>query len=286
MRAARIFIALALVLAAAPCRAQFTVDPDRPDITNGTHIVPPGLFQIELGGTFAHGPGASDSAFGSPFTARFGLLDWLEARIGSDGFLTQRDESGRSMGVGNTQIAAKVRLWVDSSGEPVLSILPTVNVPTASADKGLGSGRADYTLAALTGTDFGAHGHVDLNYGIGAIGGEGDGPRFVQHLVSVSASVAVTENWNPYLEAFWFSRQDAFGTSVASIDGGAIYRIGARYAVDGGVQVGVTANAPRFAVFAGLSFVVGDLNARRGMMRGQQEARAPTSTFRAGRDRD
>ncbi len=126
------------------CHAQQAIEPDRPDVTNGTHIVGTGLLQIEFGGLFTRGAGSA-SAFGSPFTARVGVLEWLEARIGTDGLLTQADDSGRVTGIGNTQLGAKLRLWADPGGVPVLSILPTINLPTASADKGLGSGVADYT---------------------------------------------------------------------------------------------------------------------------------------------
>jgi hypothetical protein len=282
MRTPRAFFALAIVLAALPCRAQ-ELEPDRPDVTNGTHIVAAGLLQIEFGGIVTRGPGMFDTAFGSPFTARVGLLDWIEARIGTDGLLVHADENGRATGMGNTQLGAKIRLWADAGGVPVLSILPTINLATASVEKRLGSGKADYTVVALTGTDLGPRAHVDVNYGIGAIGSDGDRSRFVQHLVSISANYRISGNWNPYFEVFWFSRQDAGGTGVTSIDTGAIYQIGARYAVDGGVQLGATANAPRFAVFGGLSMIVGDVLGRHGVV---ARRRAATSVFRGGRDRD
>jgi outer membrane putative beta-barrel porin/alpha-amylase len=258
----RALAAAAMLLAAAGvCGAQDAIEPDRPDVTNGAHIVGTGLLQIEFGGLFTHTQPAQ-SAFGSPFMARLGVFEWLEARISTDGLLTQTDENGRATGIGNTQVGAKLRLWADASGVSVLSILPTINLPTASAEKGLGSGAADYTIAVLTGTDFGRHAHVDVNYGVGAIGTGGDHPRFVQHLLSVSASDAVTDSWNPYIEVFWFSRQDIAGQSLTSVDGGAIYQIGTRYAVDGGVQIGATANAPRLAVFGGFSMIVGDVLGR------------------------
>jgi len=186
-------------------------------------------------------------------------------------------------GLGNIQLGAKLRLWADPGGVPVLSVLPTVNLPTASVEKGLGSGDADYTVALLTGTDIGRHGHVDVNYGIGAIGAGGGNPRFIQHLVSVSASAAVSDNWNPYVEGFWFSRQDPDGTAVAAVDAGAIYELGARYALDGGVQIGVTRNAPTFVAFGGFSIVVGDILGNHGVHARQrqaqkQAARRPRST--------
>src|SRR5690348_13743588 len=104
-------------------------DPDRPDVTNGTHIVDTGLLQIEFGGLLTR-PGAGQSAFGTPFTARLGVSEWLELRIGTDGLLTQADGGVRASGYGNTQAGAKLRLWADPGGVPVLSILPTVNFPT------------------------------------------------------------------------------------------------------------------------------------------------------------
>src|SRR5262249_6291666 len=147
----------------------------------------------------------------------------LEVRVGGDGLLSQVDADSRATGFGNVNLGAKLRLWADPGGVPVLSILPTVNLPTANAEKGLGSGDMDFTVALLTGTDLGASGHVDVNYGIGAIGaGDGD-PHFAQHLVSVSASLAATEKWNPYAEAYWFSRQDPAGGAFTAIDVGAIY---------------------------------------------------------------
>src|SRR5262245_3717979 len=158
----------------------------------------------------------------------------------------------------------------------MLSILPTVNLPTASATKNLGSGAADYTLTLLTGRDFGRHAHVDVNYGIGAIGAANGQPHFAQHLVSVSASAAVSDNWNPYVESFWLSRDEPDGGPVVGIDAGAIYELGARYALDGGAQFGLTSDAPAFAVFGGISIIVGEILGEHGVhaRQRQQQRRA------------
>ena len=245
-------------------------DPDRPDVTNGTHIVDVGLLQIEFGGIYSRNT-PTDRGFGSPVTARVGVTSWLELRLGNDGVLTQVDDSGRATGIGNTQIGAKLRLWADPGGVPVLSILPVVNLPTANAEKGLGSGDADFTLAFLTGTDIGARAHVDVNYGIGAIGAGAGRPHFVQHLVSVSGSAAFGP-WNPYVEAFWFSRQDVDSGPTIAMDAGAIYALTPRLAIDGGVQFGATPDAPDVAVFAGVSVVVGNILGEHGVHERQRSA--------------
>lgn len=247
------------------------IEPDRPDVTNGTHIVDEGLLQLEIGVQHAR-MGTDQRSFGTPLTIRIGLLEWLEVRASTDGFLHQIDASSSVSGVGNVQLGAKVRLFADPGGIPVLSILPIVNLPAASASKGLGSGDPDVTLVLLTGTDLGRTSHVDFNYGIGAIGAGQGRPHFAQHLVSVSVSHSVTEQLSPYIEAFWFSRQDPDGGHVFSIDGGLIQAFTARLAVDGGVTVGLTNAAPNLSLFAGVSIIVGDVLGDHGVIARQRKA--------------
>jgi hypothetical protein len=252
---------LALLTVAAPASAQPSaseepIDLDRPDVTNGTHIVPSGLVQFELGGLYTH-DGPAQRSVSTPLTARIGVFDWLELRVGSDGLLMLTTEDAHANGFGNVQLGAKLRLWADPGGIPVLSILPTVNLPTANAEKGLGSGDADYTIALLTGTDVGARGHIDVNYGIGQIGAGQGRPHFTQHLLSTSGSFAASPHWNPYAEVFWFSRTDVDGTPEVSFDAGAIYTFGPRLALDGGIQVGLNEQATNLGVFGGISFVLG-----------------------------
>ena len=114
-------------------------------MTNGTHIVPVGIVQVEFGGLFTH-DSPSQSAAGSPLTFRVGLTDWLEARIG-DGVVSQSTSESRATGLGNVQLGAKLRLWASPGGVPVLSIIPAVNLPTADSARGLGSG--DTTTQSL-----------------------------------------------------------------------------------------------------------------------------------------
>src|SRR5712671_3396070 len=83
------------------------IDPDRPDVTNGTHIVDTGLLQVEMGGLFTRANSTSHD-IGTPVTFRFGATDWLELRFGGDGFLDSHDVLGRQTGIGNVQIGAKL----------------------------------------------------------------------------------------------------------------------------------------------------------------------------------
>jgi hypothetical protein len=245
-------------------------EPDRPDVTNGTNIVDPGLLQLEIG--VQHTRMGTQRNAGTPLTFRMGLFDWLEARAGTDGFLHQSDSGVSVNGMGNVQIGAKVRLFADPGGIPILSILPTVNLPVASESKGLGSGDADVTVALLTGTDLGSNSRLDVNYGIGAIGAGGGRPHFTQHLVAASLSYDVTPRFSPYVEAYGFSRQDPDGGAVLVADMGFIQSFSPRLALDGGAGFGLTQDAPDVSVFVGVSVVLGDVLGGHGVTARQRKA--------------
>src|SRR5207244_3232342 len=81
---------------------QETIEPDRPDVTNGTHIVSTGVLQVEAG--FQHArPGSGDRSTGTPIGVRLGLFSWLEARISTDGYLYQSSDGSSVSGAGNVQ---------------------------------------------------------------------------------------------------------------------------------------------------------------------------------------
>ncbi len=258
--------ALSVAVRVSAQDAPEAIEPDRPDVTNGTRIVPTGVVQLEFGGLYLR-PDSATTAASSPFTIRLGLTEWFEARIGTDGVLLLDNGGAAEAGFGNVQLGAKLRLWSEPGGAPVLSILPTINLPTADARRGLGSGDADYTLVLLTGTDLYRRGHVDINYGVGAIGAGAGRPHFVQHLLSASLSEAVTDRWNPYVEVFWFSRGDIDGAGETSLDTGVIYELGSHFAIDGGVQFGVGGTSAAFGAFGGVSMIVGGDRALNGRQR-------------------
>jgi hypothetical protein len=258
------------------------LEPDRPDLTNGPHLVEIGLLQIEIGAVHSR-LGSGQTSFATPVMARIGVTDWFEARVSGDGFVSVGDPAGRVSGMGNVQLGAKLRLYADSGGVPMLSFLPMVNLPAASESKGLGSGRADFTITLLAGTGFLTRGHADVNYGASWIGAAADVSRFTQHVVSLSVSADLPGSVAPYVEGFWFSRQ-ALGRHVLGMDGGVICVINARLALDGGVQFGLSDDAPPLSAFGGLSVIVGNMLGEHGI-RGRQRAAERRSAARAGRER-
>jgi outer membrane putative beta-barrel porin/alpha-amylase len=246
------------VAASTPVFAQSrtpVIEPDRPDLTNSVNTVEPGLFQIEFGAAYTRD--GSARTVGLPLTGRFGVTNRFELRIDATSVESEVAENVRTTGIGDIAAGVKLRLWYGRGGLPPSSLEPAINIPAKSSHKGLMFDDPDYTVTWLTGLDVGSRAHVDVNYRIGAIGEGRGSARFTQHAASISTSFTTAENWSPYVEVYWISRQESDGTAVSAIDTGVIRTITPRLAVDAGVQLGVSHAAPALALFGGVSTIIG-----------------------------
>lgn len=233
--------------------------PANDDVADGTDTTDVGLLQLELGGVFSR-PAAGQRGGGTPLMLRYGAFEWLEVSAGTDGYLAQQapDTRGTS-GLGNTLLGARLRLFAARGGLPIVSVLPALTLPTASAAKGLGTGDTDATLALLTGRDLPRQSHVDVSYGVGAVG-TGDGGHFTQHTSFVSGSLGVTRAWTPGLTLTWISRQDAATGRALTASADSVLTLSRRLALDASAAFGLSRQAPAFEISAGMSVVIGELD--------------------------
>lgn len=233
--------------------------PANDDVADGTDTTDIGLLQVELGGVFTR-PAAGQRGGGTPLMLRYGAFEWLEVSAGTDGFLAQQAvDTGAISGLGNTLLGARLRLFAARGGMPIVSVLPALTLPTASAAKGLGSGDTDATLALLSGRDLPMQSHVDVSYGVGAIG-TGDGSHFTQHTTFVSGSLGITRAWTPGLTLTWISRQDTATGRALTASADSVLTLSRRLALDASATFGLTRQAPAFEIAAGLSVVLGELD--------------------------
>lgn len=249
-------------LSAAPAIARAQTAPALPandDVTDGTDTTDTGLLQVEFGGVVTR-TNAATRATGTPLTLRYGAFDWLELSLGTDGYLAQRGPGvGRTTGLGNTLVGARLRLFAARGGLPIVSLLPQVVLPTASAARGLGSGAVDASLSALTGRDLPRHSHVDVGYGLGTVG-SADAGRILQQTASIGGTLGVTASFTPGLTVAWVSRQDAETGTATTATADSVFTVSRRLAVDVSVTAGLNRQAPDVEVAAGLSVVVGELD--------------------------
>ncbi len=246
-----------------PTAAQPDLPPNN-DVNDGTENTDVGLLQIELGSQFTRVDEDSRAA-GVPFTARYGVVEWLELSLGGDLLVEQSDSGGGAHGFGDLQVGGRIRLFGARGGLPTLSVLPLLIVPTANAAAELGTGRVGAAIAVLTGRDFSHASHVDVSYGMAAIGEGGGNRRITQHAASVSGSIGVTQAWSPALTFAWVSRQDADTGEAFLLSADSVVTLSRRVALDLSVQFGLNADAPRLGIGGGVSFVIGELDVDQGV---------------------
>lgn len=86
--------------------------------------------------------------------------------VDSDTFVSKKSEDGtRITGYGNTFLNFGADLVNEDRGRPSLSLSYSLKVPTASATKGLGSGRVDHELLAGVGKSLNDRSSFEVDFG-------------------------------------------------------------------------------------------------------------------------
>jgi hypothetical protein len=236
--------------------------PARPTASNPAEFQRPGVLQLEYGfnGNW-RAPGGAN-AEDMPLALRFAVSRRLLVEFDGDTPESQAAEGERTTGAGDTQLGLQVVLHHESSTRPGVAFAYYVKLPTADADKGLGTGRVDHSLLALfskksRGTDF------DFN-AVYLLAGRTSRPG---HASSAQAAFAASRNVNARVgwqgELSGLTRNDAqpgaaFGLGVVT------YQVNRRLVLDCGLRVGLTPEAPRVGAVAGLTVGVADLYRKHG----------------------
>jgi Putative MetA-pathway of phenol degradation len=118
------------------------VEAGRPLVTDDADTVEPGRVEVEAGLELE--TSTQSYTLTAPFAFGFGLTDWLEVAIKpSMLYVDDQDASPRRVaGAGDLVLEAKARLPF-TPFDLDLSIVPSLKIPTADEDRGLGTGEVD-----------------------------------------------------------------------------------------------------------------------------------------------
>lgn len=252
------------------------VSTDRPDFTNSTATVPPGLVQIETGLVSSlQSEVILDETTGRTFraksrqlaieaTVRWGILPWAELRLDGQPFIRERSSKGEaSSGQGDLAVSGKFR-FLDEQDQhwwPSLGLTPFVKIPTASSTKRLGTGLADFGAILLMSKDFPWDLHADLNIGLAGIGVAGDpGGMIFRNTVSLSIGRPLPlKGLATFWEIFYSSREAPEARHILGTDFGFVYTIHPRVALDTSLEVGLGGDANDYAIRGGITVLLGPL---------------------------
>lgn len=234
-----------------------SIEPDRPDFTEGTGLIPAGHVQVEGGTTLTRVDDVDSTSLGE-LLVRIGLGERSELRLGLGSYSRIDDSSaggGSISGFEDPAIELKYRFTKEAGelapGQPAVALVLGTSVPVG--DKELTSD--EWAPLALLAFDWA----VGSRFGVGAnLGGSyaisGDDDRFTQAFASVSAGMSVTDRLGTYLEWYGFSEEEENGPSTHYVNGGISFLINDDLIVDAKIGTGLNDADPDW--FAGVGGAV------------------------------
>jgi hypothetical protein len=270
-RAVGLFVALTLFSCAIPCVLQaqwigkqtgcyaspITANPNRPTVANPADITQFGVLELEYGWDRAStGAGARVSDLEG--LLKFGLLCDVELRWTMTNLLVENDSAGGQTGTGDNSFGAQVRLYKQTPHAPTLAISYAAKAPTASEEKGLGSGRVDHSLTFLASKDISGV-HFDFNttaFFIGQPARQGFDLNF-QFNLSLSRPIKGSLGFTG--EFYGNTELNSLTPGFASTLWALTYNVSPRLVLDGGIDTGLSHGATQKRFFVGMTYSIANL---------------------------
>ena len=234
--------------------------PARPTASNPAEFQRPGVLQLEYGfnGNW-RAPGGSSEA-DTPLALRFAVSRRLLLEFDGDTPVSQAAGGARVTGAGDTQLGLQAVLEHEAPSRPGLALAYYVKLPSASARRGLGTGRVDHSVLALFSKKVGKT-DFDFNAVYLLAGRTTDAGHASSAQAALAASLGVSKRFGVQGELSGFTRNDAQAGAMFTL-GVVTYQVNRRLVLDGGLRAGLTRDAPRVGAVAGLTVGVADLYRR------------------------
>ncbi|HEX8473149.1 MAG TPA: transporter [Pyrinomonadaceae bacterium] len=233
------------------------VKPSRPTVAKPTEFQKPGVLQVEIGYDANYRGEDFDTRQSVPLALRFAASKRLLLEINLDAVKSETDLDGqRITGVGDTQLGFQVVAVESNESRPALGFAYYVKLPTASEEKGLGSGRFDHKILGLVGHKFGET-NIDFNAAFLVQGREGESGWDHGGQAALAVSHQFQNNWGIIGEISGQSLDEAQPRGVYAL-GALTHQVNRRFIVDAGMRFGLNPSAPRIGVFAGMTVGVFD----------------------------
>ena len=254
---------MAVVLVAPPVVGASAEAPplvtDRPDVTESSEVVPPGLVQVEMGYSFLRFKDAHEKLdlWAFPGTlVRVGLHERVELRLEWAGYLDESLDLGSSTsedsGWGNTALGVKIKLREEKDAAPQLALLVDAVVPSGS--KSFRAERVDPAIRLAGSHTLSDRLGLGYNLGLGALTIEeasGDLDTLGLGRYSLALGIGLSERWGTFIEVFGF--MPTAGGPAHSLDSGLTYLISRTVQLDLSGGLGLNDRAEDWFVGAGIS---------------------------------
>ena len=235
--------------------------PARPTVSNPAEFQRPGVLQLESGYNGYYRSSDFISQHDAPLALRFAVSRRILIELDTDSPFSVKDSNGlRQTGAGDTQLGIQAVLQPENKTRPGIAFAYYIKLPTASKEKNLGTGRVDHNFIGLfsktidkTTIDFNA---IYLLAGRTSSNGHASSGQ-----AALAVTEAVTKKFGVQGEISGLSRSDEQNGAMFAL-GVVTYAVGKRVSLDTGARFGLTKDAPRFGIVAGITVGVANLYKR------------------------
>lgn len=233
---------------------------DRPDATESSIVVLPGIIQVETGIVYTdeaeHSPHSRTYAVpGTLF--RIGLFDRVELRLGFDGFIVE-DGTDEEDGIGDSEIGVKIFFAEEKGLRPEMAFLASLSMPTG--EKAFSSERKDPSFRFLFSHSLTDRLSLGTNLGIAWSTKPNVSERGLNTLsvfqYTTSLGIGLTDKLGSYLEFFGDMPMSDKGNPAHTFNGGFTYLLKDQLQFDVSAGFGLSQSADDWFVGTGVSFAI------------------------------
>jgi hypothetical protein len=241
-------------------QAGIAANANRPTVADPADITQYGVLELEYGWDRTK-PIANTTQSGLSGLLKFGVLCDVEIRWNTATALWVTDANGRLTGAGDNWIGPQYRFYKQTSRVPSMAVSYQVKIPTASATKGLGSGRADHAFTFLASKDIRGV-HFDYNISAFLIRPQSGGTFERNMLMTLAFSHPLKRGFGFTGEFYGVTELNPAQPSFTSMLWALTFSPSSRLVLDGGLEVGLSRFAPEHHVFAGFTYSIANLYRR------------------------
>jgi Putative MetA-pathway of phenol degradation len=237
--------------------SSFASVPSRPTVANATDTTPCGVVELEYG-LERQWPGGGANRDDLSGGLRFGLTPKLDFHWSSSEFVHLMNADGDRTGYGDNWLGLKYRFVGQAKHRPGLGVFYDAKVPSASVALGLGSGKVDHSISFLASKDV-SKVHFDFNV-IELLAGRPTATGFDHNTgFALATWVPVTKRLTGVVEPYGYTSLNQLTPGFASAMVGFNYKVQPRVYLDGGLDMGVTHDAPHKRVFVGVTYALANV---------------------------
>ena len=231
--------------------------PSRPTVANATDTTQCGVVELEYG-LERQWPGDGANRDDLSGGLRFGLTPKLDFHWSSSEFVHLMNGGGNRTGYGDNWLGLKYRFLGQTKHRPALGVFYDAKVPSASVALGLGSGKVDHSISFLASKDVRKF-HFDFNV-IELLAGRPAATGFDHNTgFALAAGVPITKRLTGIVEPYGYSSLNPGNPAFASAMVGFNYKVQPRVYLDGGLDLGVTHDAPHKRVYVGVTYALANV---------------------------